>query len=95
MDKMQSINTIDFKNISEMIKDRQILRTVIIAELDTINLYERLLTHAKDERIKELLRLISREEKRHVAQLNTILLKFDEKQLTELEEGMKEVQQIM
>jgi rubrerythrin len=74
--------------------DREILRAGIIAELDAINLYEQMaaLTQRKD--IKAILMDIAKEEKTHVGEFQTMLLRIDKEQQRELEEGKKEVEEI-
>jgi rubrerythrin len=75
--------------------DREILRAGIIAELDAINLYEQMaaLTQRKD--IKAILMDIAKEEKTHVGEFQTMLLRIDKEQQRELEEGKKEVEEII
>ena len=80
--------------IDEKGKDKQILRTGIIAELDAINLYEQLASNTKNEKIKKVLLDIAREEKTHVGEFLTLLLEIDKEQEKELEEGKKEVEEI-
>ena len=74
--------------------DKEILRTGIIAELDAINLYEQMAAMTKDNDIKETLLDIAKEEKTHVGEFLTLLLKKDGEQETELEEGKKEVEEL-
>ena len=75
--------------------DREILRAGIIAELDAISLYEQMAAMTGNEIIKEVLLDIAREEKAHVGEFQTLLLKEDEEQVRELEEGKKEVDELM
>ena len=82
---------IDLKKIKEEDIDREILRAGIIAELDAINLYEQMASMAKSDDIKKILLDIAREEKTHVGEFQTLLLKEDKEQVKELEEGKKEV----
>ncbi|MEM2344592.1 MAG: ferritin family protein [Thermoproteota archaeon] len=73
--------------------DKEILRVAIIAELDAINLYEQLSQATSDEGIKRVLLDIAREEKTHVGELQTLLLKKDREQASELEKGREEVEE--
>jgi len=73
--------------------DKEILRVGIIAELDAINLYEQLAQATKDEKIKKILLDIAKEEKTHVGEFLELLLKRDEEQVSELENGKKEVEE--
>ncbi|MEM3579706.1 MAG: ferritin family protein [Candidatus Bathyarchaeia archaeon] len=72
----------------------EILRAAIIAELDAINLYEQLAAATTNESIKKVLLEIAREEKTHVGEFQTLLLKEDKEQIEELEKGRKEVEDI-
>lgn len=74
--------------------DREILRAGIIAELDAINLYEQMASVAQNGDIKKVLLDIAREEKTHVGEFQTLLLRVDKEQERELEEGEKEVKEV-
>jgi rubrerythrin len=82
------------ENIGKGDMDKEILRTGIIAELDAINLYEQMAAVTKNNNIKKILLDIAKEEKTHVGEFLTLLLKKDEEQETELEEGKKEVEEL-
>ena len=73
--------------------DKEILRTGIIAELDAINLYEQMASITDNKNIKKILLDIAREEKTHVGEFQTLLLREDQEQVKELEEGKKEVEE--
>ncbi|MCK4531369.1 MAG: rubrerythrin [Candidatus Aenigmarchaeota archaeon] len=73
--------------------DKEILRTGIIAELDAINLYEQMASITDNKDIKKILLDIAREEKTHVGEFQTLLLREDQEQVKELEEGKKEVEE--
>jgi rubrerythrin len=72
--------------------DKEILRLGIIAELDAINLYEQMAEYTQNKDIKKVILDIAREEKTHVGEFQTLLLKLDKQQVTELEAGKKEVE---
>jgi rubrerythrin len=72
--------------------NREILRAGIIAELDAINLYEQMAAMTDNRGIRKILLDIAREEKTHVGEFQALLLKEDEEQVKELEEGRKEVE---
>lgn len=74
--------------------DKEILRAAIIAELDAINLYEQMADLTQDEDIKKVLLDVAKEEKTHVGEFQTMLLRLDKEQVDELEEGKKEVEEI-
>ncbi len=75
--------------------DREILRAGIIAELDAINLYEQMANMTQSEDIKKVLMEIAREEKTHVGEFQTLLLNRDREQLSELEKGKLEVDELL
>ena len=75
--------------------DREILRAGIIAELDAINLYEQMANMTENRDIRKILLEIAREEKTHVGEFQTLLLKKDKEQETELKEGKKEVEELI
>jgi len=74
--------------------DKEILRAGVIAELDAINLYEQMAAMAKDKNLKKILLDIAKEEKTHVGEFLTLLLRKDGEQEAELEEGKKEVEEL-
>ncbi len=86
---------INLEKIKEDDVDKEILRAGIIAELDAINLYEQMTNMTKNEYIKKILLDIAKEEKTHVGEFQTLLLKVDEQQKRELEEGRKEVKELI
>lgn len=73
--------------------DKEILRAGIIAELDAINLYEQMAALTQDEDLREILLDVAKEEKTHVGEFQTLLLKIDQEQVEEMEEGRKEVEE--
>jgi rubrerythrin len=74
--------------------DKEILRTGIIAELDAVNLYEQMADMTQNENIRKVLLDIAKEEKTHVGEFQTLLLKEDKEQEKELEEGKKEIEEL-
>lgn len=72
--------------------DKELLRIGLIAELDAVNLYEQLAKKAKSKDIKKILLDIAKEEKTHVGEFQTLLLKLDKEQFKELVNGKKEVE---
>jgi rubrerythrin len=75
--------------------DKEILRTAIIAELDAINLYEQMADGTRNRDIRKLLLDVAREEKAHVGEFQTLLLREDQQQINELDEGKKEVKRLL
>ena len=74
--------------------DREILRSGIIAELDAISFYEQMAAMTEDDNIKKVLLDIAKEEKTHVGEFQTLLLKKDPEQVKELEKGKKEIEEL-
>lgn len=74
--------------------DKEILRVGMIAELDAVSLYEQLAAYTQNENIKKVLLNIAKEEKTHIGEFETLLLKEDKEQEKELEEGKKEVEEL-
>ncbi len=75
--------------------DKEILRVAIIAELDAINLYEQMAALTENENIRKILLDITKEEKTHAGEFQTLLLMEDKEQEKELEEGKKEVREFL
>jgi rubrerythrin len=86
---------IDLQKIKKEDLNKEILRAGLIAELDAINLYEQLASMTEDPHIKEVLLDIAREEKTHAGEFQTMLLLNDKEQKTELEEGKKEINEML
>jgi rubrerythrin len=86
---------IDLEQIKKEGLDKEILRASIIAELDAINLYEQMAEMTQNKIIRKLLLDVAREEKTHVGEFQTLLLMEDEQQEKELEEGKKEVKELI
>jgi len=86
---------LDPSKVTQKNIDKEILRAAIIAELDAINLYEQLAAMTKDSHVKEVFMDIAREEKTHVGEFQTMLLKLDKEQVKEMEEGRKEVEEML
>ena len=74
--------------------DKEILRAGIIAELDAINLYEQMAALTDDADIKAVLLDIAREEKTHVGEFETMLLRYDAEQVKEHEHAKKEIKEL-
>ena len=83
----------DLGKIAKGDLDKEILRAGIIAELDAINLYEQMAALTTNKNIRKILLDITREEKTHVGEFQTLLLKEDKEFEKELEEGKKEVEE--
>jgi len=86
---------IKLENVEKKFLDCEILRLAIIAELDAVSLYEQLAAATNNRNIKKVLLEVAKEEKTHVGEFQTLLLKEDEEQVEELEKGKKEVEEII
>ena len=75
--------------------DKEILRSAIIAELDAVSLYEQMADMTQNKNIRKLLLDVAREEKTHVGEFQTLLLREDRQQQDELEKGEKEVKELL
>jgi rubrerythrin len=86
---------IDLQKIKKDDLDKELLRSAIIAELDAINLYEQMADMTRNGNIRKVLLDIAREEKTHVGEFQTLLLIEDKEQVQELEEGKKEIEELL
>jgi rubrerythrin len=93
--EMLSKIPIDLERIRKDGLDKEILRAAIIAELDAINLYEQMADMTRNGDLRKVLLDIAREEKTHVGEFQTLLLKKDKEQVQELEKGKKEIQELL
>ncbi|MBO3797776.1 MAG: ferritin family protein [Thermoproteota archaeon] len=84
---------IDLGKLGKKNIEKEALRVAIIAELDAVNLYEQLAQSVDNEDVKKVLLDIAKEEKTHVGEFQTLLLKIDREQALELEKGRKEVEE--
>ncbi len=85
---------VDFTKVKKDELNNVILRVAIISELDAINLYEQMAALTDNEDIRKVMLDIAREEKAHVGEFQTLLLRLDQEQVQELEQGRKEVQEL-
>ena len=92
---MLSETPIKLEKVEKKLLDCEILRLAIIAELDAVSLYEQLAAATNNRNIKKVLLEVAKEEKTHVGEFQTLLLKEDEEQVEELEKGKKEVEEII
>ncbi len=75
--------------LSQKFTNQDLIRSGIIAELDTISLYQSQIENTNDEESKKVLTHIMDEEKEHVAELSCILMKQDSTQKRYLEKFLK------
>lgn len=74
--------------------DMEILRLGMVAELDAVSFYEQLAAMTENQDVKKILVDIAKEEKTHIGEFQTMLLKLDKEQVEELEKGKKEVEEL-
>jgi rubrerythrin len=84
----------DLSKVSGPDLEKQLLRIGLIAELDAINLYEQLAALSTDELVKKTFLDIAKEEKEHVGEFETLLMRKDPEQIKELDEGAREVEEL-
>ncbi len=84
---------IAFDKIKTEDMDKEILRAGIMAELDAINLYEQMAALAHKDGIRRILLDIAREEKTHVGEFQSLLLREDKEQAEEMLAGEREVRE--
>ncbi|MEM1659092.1 MAG: ferritin family protein [Candidatus Jordarchaeales archaeon] len=86
---------IKLDKVSKENTNREVLRVAMIAELDAINLYEQLAAMTEDVNLRKLLLDVAKEEKTHFGEFQALLLRLDGEQVKELEEGRKEVDELI
>ncbi|MCK4313996.1 rubrerythrin [Candidatus Bathyarchaeota archaeon] len=86
---------VKLEKVSKKHLDREILRVAVIAELDAVSLYEQLAAATENEDITKILLDVAKEEKTHVGEFQTLLLREDNQQVEELEHGKEEVEEIL
>ena len=84
---------IKLEKVEKKFLDREILRLAIIAELDAVTLYEQLAATTDNEAIREVLLDVAKEEKTHVGEFQTLLMRVDPEQFEELKNGKEEVEE--
>jgi rubrerythrin len=85
---------VDLSKVKKEEIDRVMLRAAIIGELDAINLYEEMAALTENKDIRKVMLDIAKEEKAHVGEFQTLLLRLDQEQVEKLEEGRKEVEEL-
>jgi len=91
---MLSIIPIELRKVDKTNIDKELLRTGIIAELDAVSLYEQLAAATNNKNLKKVFLDIAKEEKTHVGEFQTLLLKLDKEQAIELKKGKNEVEKL-
>ena len=76
-------------------RDLQILRIGMIAELDAVNLYDRLAKLASNPQVTKLMLDVSQEEKVHAGEFETLMEELDPSYEEAEEEGEKEVKDLL
>ncbi len=85
---------IDIEKIKKDDIDRELLRVAIMAELDATSLYEQMANITENADLKAVLLDVAQEEKTHVGEFQTLLLRLDKEQAAELDKGRKEVEEL-
>lgn len=76
-------------------RDMQILRIGMIAELDAVNLYEKLAELAEDPKVAKLMLDVAKEEKVHAGEFETLLEEIDPDHEKAEEKGEEEVKDLL
>ncbi len=84
----------DLSKLSKENLNQELLRIGIIAELDAINLYEQLAALTDNPDIKKVFLDIAKEEKTHVGEFQTMLLRMDKQQVQEMEHAKEEIKEL-
>jgi rubrerythrin len=84
----------DLSKLSKENRNQELLRIGIIAELDAINLYEQLAALTDNADIKKVFLDIAKEEKTHVGEFQTMLLRLDNEQVQEMAHAQKEIKEL-
>jgi len=92
---MLSQMPVDFSKVAKENLNKEILRAAIIAELDAINFYEQMAALTDDADLKKVLLDIAREEKTHVGEFQTMLLRLDAEQVAEMEHAKEEIKELI
>jgi len=85
---------IDISKTNKKNIDKEILRAGMIAELDAVNFYEQMASMTENGNIKRVLLDIAKEEKTHIGEFETLLLKLDTEQVIENEKAKKEITEL-
>ena len=85
----------DLSKVDKKDLDKEILRLAVIAELGAINLYEQMASMTENANLKQVLLEVAREEKTHVGEFQSLLLKEDREQEKELAAGRDEVDEML
>ena len=91
---MLSLIPADLSKLSKENLNQELLRVAIIAELDAINLYEQLAALTDNADMKAVFLDIAKEEKTHVGEFQTMLLRMDAEQVKEMEAAKEEIKEL-
>ncbi len=92
---MLAIIPFSLEKISKDDVNKELLRAAIMAELDAINLYEQMANLTTSKELKIIFLDVAREEKTHVGEFQSLLLRHDKEQQHELEHGKEEVDSLL
>ena len=84
---------INIGNIRKEEINKEILRAALVAELDAISLYEQMADMTDNSEVKRVLLDVAKEEKTHIGEFQTLLLRIDKQQVEELDAGREEVEE--
>jgi len=90
----ESLKFLDLKKVDSKIRDQQILRMAISAEIDAVNMYEFLSTICIDKKLKKVLLDIAGEEKVHIGEFEALLESSDDEYVAAKKDGKKEIKKM-
>ncbi|MBI2626247.1 MAG: rubrerythrin [Candidatus Nealsonbacteria bacterium] len=83
---------VNFEKVAKGDLNKEILRAGMIAELDAVSFYEQMAAITDNEDVRKVLLDIAKEEKTHIGEFETLLLREDGEQVKENEKARKEVE---
>lgn len=74
-----------------MAEDIVVLREILQRELETINVYEKMLERVSDPSLKQIIEHVTDEEREHVAEMYQLIMERDPKQLERSQRGEQQL----
>lgn len=95
--ELLQVNPIQLDKLSPVIRDREILRFSMLAELDAVNVYEQMAEYASREEVKTVLRDVAFEEKVHAEEFKEVLIRVSQDAEVEkaMDQAKKEVDELI
>jgi len=90
---LSSNGTTSLNNLSD--KEKQMLRDAIVEEYKAVNIYEMMANNTENENLKKVFLDITKEEKIHVGEFETMLNSIDYEHMLSIEEGNQEIEDLL